>query len=92
MKRRNFLAAGTLSIATISLNANRTTASTKTDQAVGRMVKLDQDLMGYYVTPIGGRTLAPQMYPAVIVIMEAFGLNDYVRNVCDRLAKAGTLP
>ena len=28
-------------------------------------------------------------YPAVVVIQEAFGVNEYVRSVCDRLADAG---
>ncbi len=50
----------------------------------GRTVQLDKGLSGYYVTPGAKGT-----FPAVVVIMEAFGLNDYIKSVCDRLAKAG---
>lgn len=90
MKRRNLLtAAGTLAITTIATTASRTTANTKTTQAVGTTVQLDKDLAGYYVTPIGTRALAQPSFPAVIVIMEAFGMTDYIKSVCDRLAKAG---
>jgi carboxymethylenebutenolidase len=90
MKRRNLLtAAGTLAIATIATNATTSAAQTKTSKAVGSMVALDKDLSGYYVTPIGVHALTQPIFPAVIVIMEAFGLNDYVKGVCDRLAQAG---
>jgi carboxymethylenebutenolidase len=90
MKRRNLLtAAGTLAIATIATQAQTSTAQTKTGKAVGTMVSLDKDLSGYYVTPIGVHPLTKPRFPAVIVIMEAFGLNDYVKGVCDRLAQAG---
>jgi carboxymethylenebutenolidase len=41
-------------------------------------------LQGYYVYP-KGKTSAP----VVIVCMEAFGLNSHIKEVCDRLAKAG---
>ncbi|MBE9033533.1 hypothetical protein IQ266_27785, partial [filamentous cyanobacterium LEGE 11480] len=70
MKRRNlFAAASTLAIATIATQANPGSAQTKTTKAVGQTVQLDQDLTGYYVTPIGHRRLTPQSFPAVIVIM-----------------------
>jgi carboxymethylenebutenolidase len=52
--------------------------------SVGEQVTLKGDLKGYYVYPTGSES-----YPAVVVLMEAFGLNDYVKSVCDRLAQAG---
>ncbi len=52
--------------------------------APGSMVTLAANLKGYYVRPSGTVT-----HPAVVVIMEAFGLNAYVKSVCDRLAQAG---
>lgn len=52
--------------------------------AKGKTVQLDKGLSGYYVKPNGNGP-----FPAVIVIMEAFGLNDYIKSVCDRLTQAG---
>jgi carboxymethylenebutenolidase len=84
MKRRNLLAATGLGIGLIVANSKIGPAKTITAAAKGKTVQLDQDLSGYYVTPIG---MGP--FPAVVVIMEAFGLNDYIKAVCDRLAQAG---
>lgn len=84
MKRRNLLAATGLGIALVASNGKVLPAKTITSAAKGKMVDLDKNLSGYFVTPIG---LGP--FPAVVVIMEAFGLNDYVKGVCDRLAQAG---
>jgi carboxymethylenebutenolidase len=50
----------------------------------GKMVALGKDLMGYLSLPVGKTTA-----PAVVVCMEAFGLNANIKGVCDRLAKAG---
>lgn len=47
-------------------------------------VFLSSDLSAYYARP---RVEGP--FPGVIVFMEAFGLNDFVRAVCRRLAAAG---
>jgi carboxymethylenebutenolidase len=87
MKRRNLLtAAGTLAIATIATRATAQTDKTKTNLAIGKMVQIAPKFAGYYVAP---KLALGKTAPAVIVIMEAFGLNDYVKGVCDRLAKAG---
>lgn len=51
----------------------------------GGMVTIAGDLKGYYVKPTQGR--GP--FPAVIVIMEAFGLNDQIKSVCNLYAKYG---
>ncbi|NJM45959.1 MAG: dienelactone hydrolase family protein [Alkalinema sp. RU_4_3] len=50
----------------------------------GKMVMLGKDLMGYLSLPMGKTSS-----PAVLVLMEAFGLNANIKGVCDRLAKAG---
>lgn len=50
----------------------------------GRSVMLTDSLKGYYVAPTGKGP-----FPAVLVLMEAFGLNTHIQDVCDRLAKAG---
>jgi carboxymethylenebutenolidase len=84
MKRRNLLAATGLGIGLIVANAKVTPAKTITLAAKGKTVELDKDVSGYYVTPIGSGP-----FPAVVVMMEAFGLNDYIKGVCDRLAQAG---
>lgn len=84
MKRRNLLAAAGIGVSIITLNSGITPAKTVTSPAQGKTVQLDQNLSGYYVTPT-----RPGPFPAVIVIMEAFGLNDYIKGACDRLAKAG---
>lgn len=51
----------------------------------GSMVTIAGELKGYYVKPTQGR--GP--FPAVIVIMEAFGLNDQIKSVCNLYAKYG---
>jgi carboxymethylenebutenolidase len=52
--------------------------------AEGETVTLGKDLQGYYVRPQGSGT-----FPAIMVFMEAFGLNPNIKNVCDRFAQAG---
>ena len=61
----------------------------KTDEAglVTRMVELsaaDRKIPGYLARPAG-----PGRHPVVIVISEIFGLHEYIRDTCRRLAKAG---
>ncbi len=87
MKRRDVLAASSgfsaLALTALSGSASKTLA-VSLQPLKGQNVQLDKDLTGYYVTPSGkGR------FPAVVVIMEAFGLNDYIKSICDRLAQAG---
>ena len=95
MKRRDILL-GASSIATAAVIANsqlstakqpdpKTTAPiAKSDAIVGKNIQIDKDLPGYYVTPTG-----TGKFPAVIVLMEAFGLNKWCRSICDRLAQSG---
>jgi carboxymethylenebutenolidase len=51
-----------------------------TDQA---LIQIRGELQGYYA-----QAAAPRA-PAVVVLMEAFGLTTHIRRVCDRLAAAG---
>ncbi len=53
-------------------------------ETLGKMVTLGRDVMGYFTAPVGVESA-----PAVLVLMEAFGLNANIKSVCDRLAKAG---
>jgi carboxymethylenebutenolidase len=46
----------------------------------------DRDLPGYRAMPAGGSKL-----PTVLVIHEIFGVHEYIRDVCRRLAKEGYL-
>jgi carboxymethylenebutenolidase len=46
----------------------------------------DRSLPGYRAMPVGGSKL-----PTVLVIHEIFGVHEYLRDVCRRLAKAGYL-
>ncbi len=48
------------------------------------LVELGRGLHGYLVAPAG-----PGPHPGVLLYMEAFGLNGYVRSECDRLARLG---
>jgi carboxymethylenebutenolidase len=92
MKRRDILLASSGLSAAFVANAcqaapNKAAPSTmalSTGALKGKTVQLDQGLTGYYVTPSSKGT-----FPAVIVIMEAFGLNDYIKSICDRLANVG---
>ncbi|HEY9627688.1 MAG TPA: dienelactone hydrolase family protein [Coleofasciculaceae cyanobacterium] len=85
MKRRDLLIASSgIAAATLLTQADDQKAIAALPTAPGETVTLAGSLKGYYVRPSGTET-----YPAVIVIMEAFGLNEYVKSVCDRLAQAG---
>ncbi|WP_341528631.1 dienelactone hydrolase family protein [Nostoc sp. UHCC 0302] len=49
------------------------------------IVELADNLQGYYARP-----QAEGIYPAVVVFMEGFGLNDFIKfNVCNHLAELG---
>ncbi len=84
MKRRDLLivSAGIATTPLLLEAGNKTAASQTTSK--GEIVNISKDLQGYYVRPQGNGA-----FPAVMVIMEAFGLNSNIKNVCDRLAKAG---
>jgi carboxymethylenebutenolidase len=94
MKRRDILL-GASSIATAAVIANSQLSTAKQPDATtapvakstaiaGKNIQITKDLPGYYVTPAG-----TGKFPAVIVLMEAFGLNKWCRSICDRLAKSG---
>ena len=91
MKRRDILL-GASSLATAAIVANsqlstakqpepKTTAVTPTAN-VGKNIQIAKDLPGYYVTPAG-----TGKFPAAIVLMEAFGLNNWCKSICNRLAQ-----
>jgi carboxymethylenebutenolidase len=96
MKRRDILI-GASSIATAAVIADTklsgakqpevqttTTPTSKSAAITGKNIQISKDLPGYYVTPAG-----TGKFPAVIVLMEAFGLNKWCKSICDRLAKSG---
>jgi carboxymethylenebutenolidase len=93
MKRRNILLGGS-SIATAAIVAKAQLGIAKQPDAkvttpakvasVGKNIQITKDLPGYYVTPAGAGK-----FPAVIVLMEAFGLNKWCKSICDRLAQSG---
>jgi carboxymethylenebutenolidase len=95
MKRRNILL-GASSIATAAIAANAGLSIAKQPDAkiaapvakpvttLGKNIQITKDLPGYYVTPLG-----TGKFPAVIVLMEAFGLNQWCKSICDRLAQSG---
>lgn len=95
MKRRDILLAAS-SIATAAVVANSqlstakqpdpktTTGVNKSEARVGKTIEIAKGLPGYYVTPTG-----TGKFPAVIVLMEAFGLNNWCKSICDRLAQSG---
>jgi carboxymethylenebutenolidase len=93
MKRRDILL-GASSIATAAVIANSQVSTAKqadskqttivTAASLGKNIQIAKDLPGYYVTPAG-----TGKFPAVIVLMEAFGLNTWCKSICDRLAQSG---
>jgi carboxymethylenebutenolidase len=86
MKRRDLLlAASGISTAAVLAAIDAPIANSIAPlSASGRLVKLDTNLDGYYVAP-----KTTKSSPAVIVLMEAFGLNDNIKGVCNRLAQNG---
>jgi carboxymethylenebutenolidase len=97
MNRRDLLL-GASSLATAAVVANSQLATAKPADAkttapiakpatsVGKIIQITKDLPGYYVTPAGAER---GKFPAVIVLMEAFGLNQWCKSICDRLAQSG---
>ena len=95
MKRRNILL-GVSSLATAAIAAGTqssiakqpapkiTAPISKPVTILGNNIQIAKDLPGYYVAPIG-----TGKFPAVIVLMEAFGLNQWCKSICDRLAQSG---
>jgi carboxymethylenebutenolidase len=89
MKRRDILL-GASSLATAAVVANSQLSTAKqpdlktTTSISGKNIQIAKDLPGYYVTPAG-----TGKFPAVIVLMEAFGLNKWCKSICDRLAQSG---
>jgi carboxymethylenebutenolidase len=88
MKRRKFLltssGVASASIATIAMTGKAETNTQEDVEVNGSIETIDGDLKGYFVKPNDGDT-----FPAVVVLMEAFGLNDNIKSVCDRFAKNG---
>jgi carboxymethylenebutenolidase len=92
MKRRDILlSAASIATAAVVANSQLSTAAPATPTAVskpeprvGKTIEIAQGLPGYYVTPTG-----TGKFPAVIVLMEAFGLNNWCKSICDRLAQSG---
>ncbi len=84
MKRRELLITG-VGIATIPILLKAGSGNTQTTSAFkGETVTIANNLQGYYVHPQSKNSA-----PAVMVFMEAFGLNPNIKTVCDRLAQAG---
>jgi carboxymethylenebutenolidase len=85
MQRRDLLLAGTGLLGALALQ------EAATAKPRGQMVKLnainstdDKSLQAYYAAPAGNKKA-----PAIVVFMEAFGLNDNIKGFCDRLAVQG---
>jgi carboxymethylenebutenolidase len=81
VKRRSLII-GTSGLATTL--ATIATNSSIANAARGRIVNIGNDLKGYLVAPN-----SRQKAPAIIVLIEAFGLNNNIKNFCDRFAHAG---
>ena len=92
MKRRDILlSAASIATAAVVANSQLSTAkqpdintSVKMEPRVGKTIQIAKGLPGYYVTPTG-----TGKFPAVIVLMEAFGLNNWCKSICNRLAQSG---
>jgi carboxymethylenebutenolidase len=54
-----------------------------TNSSAVQIATPDGNMTGHLARPAGGR------HPAVLVIMEAFGLNDHIKGVADRIAAKG---
>jgi carboxymethylenebutenolidase len=83
MRRRKFL----LTSSGIGATALAVTQATKTpaeEEIKGSIESIDGDLKGYFVKPSRAG-----VFPAIIVLMEAFGLNDNIKSICDRFARSG---
>lgn len=95
MKRRDILL-GASSIATAAVIADsQLMRATQLDpkpntiavtpvNIVTKNVQITKDLPGFYATPVG-----KGKFPAVIVLMEAYGLNEWCKSICARLVQSG---
>ncbi len=89
--RRSFIATAVgagFALATQPISA-QTVVKTDSEGLVAGEIKVpaaDRELPGYRAMPAGGSKL-----PTVLVIHEIFGVHEYIRDVCRRLAKAGYL-
>ena len=92
MKRRDIiLSAASIATAAVVANSQQSTAApatltavNKPEPRVGKTIEIAKGLPGFYVTPAG-----TGKFPAVIVLMEAYGLNNWCKSICDRLAQSG---
>ncbi|WP_310417143.1 dienelactone hydrolase family protein [Chamaesiphon sp. OTE_8_metabat_110] len=91
MKRRDILlAASSIATAAVVANSQLSTAAPEKPtvvtkpEPIGKTIEIAQGLPGYYVTPTG-----TGKFPAVIVLMEAYGLNNWCKSICNRLAQSG---
>jgi carboxymethylenebutenolidase len=91
LDRRGFIATAVgagFALATQPISA-QTVIRTDSDGLLAGDIKVpaaDRELPGYRAMPAGGSKL-----PTVLVIHEIFGVHEYLRDVCRRLAKAGYL-
>lgn len=89
--RRSFMATAVgagFALATLPISA-QTVIRTDSEGLVAGDIKVpatDRELPGYRAMPAGGSKL-----PTVLLIHEIFGVHEYIRDVCRRLAKAGYL-
>lgn len=89
--RRSFIATAVgagFALATQPISA-QTVIKTDAEGLLAGEIKVpaaDRELPGYRAMPAGGSNL-----PTVLVIHEIFGVHEYLRDVCRRLAKAGYL-
>lgn len=89
--RRDFIASAVgagFALATQPVSA-QTVIKTDAEGLLAGEIKVpaaDRELPGYRAMPAGGSKL-----PTVLVIHEIFGVHEYLRDVCRRLAKAGYL-
>jgi carboxymethylenebutenolidase len=92
MKRRNLLlASGTIAIGgwvATAVAKEKKTPDLFTRRPSGKMVSIASNLSGYYASPSAMKS-RPNKFPAVIVLMEAFGLNAQIKGICDLFARYG---
>jgi carboxymethylenebutenolidase len=83
VKRRDILiGASAIAVTTLAIDTQAKTPPKPINR--GKTVQIAKDLPGYYVTPNSG-----SKSPTIIVLMEAFGVNQWCKNVCDRMAQSG---
>lgn len=87
LSRRSLAGAMLAGYAAYALSAEAQPIHTDEAGLVADMVQYgagDRVIPAYFARPAG-----PGKYPAVIVVCEVFGLHEYIRDVCRRLAKLG---